>query len=80
MAGNGLSTTPVTRLDQLERLVEYSPLIGGYRLISHDRAARELDYHPRPLRESFVDTVQWFETAGFLARRPQPSSKELLEG
>ncbi len=34
MAGNGLSTIPVTKLDQLERLVEYSPLIGGYSLIS----------------------------------------------
>lgn len=34
MAGNGLSTIPLAEIDQLERLVEYSALIGGYGLIS----------------------------------------------
>ena len=34
MSGNGGTVTPLTELDQLERLVEYAPLIGGYRLIS----------------------------------------------
>ncbi|MGD9144103.1 MAG: NAD-dependent epimerase/dehydratase family protein [Anaerolineae bacterium] len=36
------------------------PLSGNYR-ISHERATRDLDYHPRPLGETMVDTWQWFE-------------------
>ena len=34
MSDNGSLTNVVTELDQLERLIDYSPLIGGYRLIS----------------------------------------------
>ncbi|MFQ5592802.1 MAG: hypothetical protein ACE5HA_01500 [Anaerolineae bacterium] len=34
MSNNGSPTNVVTELDQLERLIDYSPLIGGYRLIS----------------------------------------------
>lgn len=34
MAENQTSTNPVANLEQLERLVDYSPLIDGYRLIS----------------------------------------------
>ncbi len=30
------------------------------RLVSHARATRELGYHPRPLRETVADTLQWF--------------------
>jgi dihydroflavonol-4-reductase len=29
--------------------------------ISHEKATRELDYHPRPLEESVADTWRWFE-------------------
>lgn len=39
----------------------------GYRLISHARATRELDYRPRPLKSSIADTLQWFEAQGLLA-------------
>ncbi len=38
------------------------------RNVSHERAARELDYHPRPLRETLVDTLRWFEKNGYLDR------------
>lgn len=38
------------------------------RNISHERATRELDYHPRPLRETLIDTLRWFEETGQLAR------------
>ncbi|MEJ2556139.1 MAG: NAD-dependent epimerase/dehydratase family protein [Anaerolineae bacterium] len=32
--------------------------------ISHARATRDLDYQPRPLKETIVDTLQWFEENG----------------
>lgn len=34
--------------------------------ISHARATRDLDYHPRPFEETIADTVQWFQDAGYL--------------
>ena len=37
--------------------------------ISHACAARELGYQPRPLRETVVDTLQWFENKRVLARQ-----------
>ncbi len=42
--------------------------LRGNRNISHERATRELDYHPRPFRETLVDTLRWFEGTGQLAR------------
>lgn len=40
------------------------------RHISHERATRELDYQPRPFRETLVDTLRWFEENG---QRIRPS-------
>jgi len=34
--------------------------------ISHQKATRELDYHPRPFRETLIDTLRWFEDNGQL--------------
>ncbi|MBN1579775.1 MAG: NAD-dependent epimerase/dehydratase family protein [Anaerolineae bacterium] len=31
------------------------------RCISHARATRDLDYHPRPLQDTVVDTLDWIE-------------------
>jgi dihydroflavonol-4-reductase len=42
--------------------------LRGHRRISHQKAARELDYRPRPFRETLIDTLKWFETAGKLER------------
>jgi dihydroflavonol-4-reductase len=36
--------------------------------VSHDRAARELGYQPRPLRQTIVDTFEWFRESGYLDR------------
>jgi dihydroflavonol-4-reductase len=36
------------------------------RSISHQKASRELGYHPRPFRETIVDTLQWFKKTGQL--------------
>jgi dihydroflavonol-4-reductase len=36
------------------------------RCISHDRATRELGYTPHPFRETLIDTLNWFESNGYL--------------
>jgi dihydroflavonol-4-reductase len=41
--------------------------LRGNRNISHQKASRELDYHPRPFRETLVDTLSWFGENGRLA-------------
>ena len=56
------------------RVVGKTPLFTGYslsvlrayRTVSHDRAARELDYRPRGLEESIKDACAWFEVNGYL--------------
>ena len=44
--------------------------LRGHRNISHQKATRELDYHPRPLKETLIDTLRWFEETGRLASPP----------
>jgi dihydroflavonol-4-reductase len=44
--------------------------------VSHERATRELGYRPRPLRETLVDTFQWFAESGQLG---YALSRRLLE-
>ena len=39
--------------------------LRNYRHISHAKAARELGYAPRPIRETIEDTLEWFENAGY---------------
>jgi dihydroflavonol-4-reductase len=46
--------------------------LRGNRNISHQKATRELGYQPRPLRETLVDTLSWFEEAGKIAHHPPP--------
>jgi dihydroflavonol-4-reductase len=38
------------------------------RRVSHQKATEELDYHPRPFRETLIDTLRWFEESGQLTR------------
>lgn len=38
----------------------------GNRSISCQKARCELDYHPRPLQETLIDTMQWFQDTGFI--------------
>lgn len=40
--------------------------LHGNSRISHARAARELGFRPRPIRQSMADTVAWFRTVGAL--------------
>lgn len=52
--------------------------LRGHRHISHKKATRELDYHPRPFRETLIDTLKWFEAAGKLSRPLKPEKTERL--
>jgi dihydroflavonol-4-reductase len=53
--------------------------LGDNRYFSHGRATRELGYQPRPLRDTVVDTLQWFESRGVLARQDSlPSTSSQL--
>jgi dihydroflavonol-4-reductase len=36
------------------------------RHISHEKAAREFGYQPRPFRETLIDTLKWFADSGML--------------
>jgi len=38
----------------------------GNPCISHERATRELNYQPRPLRETLADTLRWFADNSYL--------------
>ena len=57
-------TTPFTRVS-LEEL-------SGNPQVSHARAARELDYQPRPFRETLLDALAWFAAQGMLDNAPAP--------
>jgi len=35
--------------------------------VSHEKATRELGYQPRPIRQTILDTLRWFEGVGQLA-------------
>jgi dihydroflavonol-4-reductase len=35
--------------------------------VSHEKAASELGYHPRPLSETIKDTIEWFKDNGYLS-------------
>jgi dihydroflavonol-4-reductase len=42
--------------------------------VSHEKATRELGYKPRPLKETIVDTFNWFHESGYLGRRVKSKS------
>jgi nucleoside-diphosphate-sugar epimerase len=46
----------------LERGHTYA--LRHHQQVSSQKAARELDYRPRPLRETLEDTYGWFRAAG----------------
>lgn len=52
----------------LSKAMLYPLKHGGQ--VSHERAARELGYNPRPLEETIADVLAWFEQVG--AFTPQP--------
>lgn len=42
-------------------------VLSGNTRMSHEKAARELGFDPRPLRETIEDTFAWFDQAGELS-------------
>jgi len=42
-------------------------MLSENRIVSHQRATQELDYQPRPLRETLEDTLSWFKENGYLS-------------
>jgi dihydroflavonol-4-reductase len=48
------------------------------RNISYGRAARDLGYRPRPLRETVLDALRWFAENGYLSRPLMLQSAERL--
>jgi dihydroflavonol-4-reductase len=40
--------------------------LSGHRLVSGEKAASELDFHPRPFEETVQDTLEWFMKEGLL--------------
>ena len=40
--------------------------VNSNKAISHEKAERELDYHPRPLEQTICDTLAWFASCGQL--------------
>jgi dihydroflavonol-4-reductase len=50
----------------------------GNRTVSHARATQELGYHPRSFADTLLDTLTWFEKAGYLVKPLQVRSPEAL--
>lgn len=71
-----LAHVGVPFIQAISRLNGKRPLYTGVSLralksnrhISHERAARDLGYRPRPFRETLIDTLHWFEENGNLTR------------
>jgi len=47
------------------------------RNVNHQRATQELDYHPRPFRETLFDALRWFEEMGWLTRPLRRTAESL---
>jgi dihydroflavonol-4-reductase len=56
----------ITRNRPIYTAVSIRALNGCNRNISHERATRELDFHPRQLEETISDTLHWFQDHGML--------------
>jgi dihydroflavonol-4-reductase len=57
------------RLQQTEPIYTRVSLrtLNSNHVISHERATRELDYQPRPIKQTVVDTLQWFKDMNYLS-------------
>lgn len=60
LAARLFGTTPLYSAETLSIVIESN------RHISHDKARRELDYHPRPLAQTLAETHTWLQQAGML--------------
>lgn len=66
------------------KMLRQPPLFTRYSLytlesnahFSHDKATRELNYHPRPLEETLTDMVDWLREQGRVDPAPPPDAKK----
>ena len=58
----------ITNNRPLYTTVSIRALNNCNKVISHERATRELNYHPRPLKETLADTLRWFQDNDMLDR------------
>jgi len=56
--------------------IPFSTTFGTLPHISHDKATRELDYQPRPFRETIRDTLAWFADNGRLKTTRIPPTED----
>ncbi len=56
------NTTPGVTLDEAR-------IVTSNCLISHEKATRELAYNPRPMKETILDTINWYRDTGRLPLR-----------
>jgi dihydroflavonol-4-reductase len=69
-----LTSLCIPALSAFDRITGRRPLytsgsiqsLRGNHRISHQKATRDLGYHPRPFRETIIDTLTWFEENGKL--------------
>lgn len=45
--------------------------LGENQIVSHKHATHDLNYQPRPLRETLEDTLSWFKENGYLSCSPE---------
>ena len=65
----------LTSSRQIYSSVSIKALCESNRQISHERASLELGYQPRPLRDTLVDTLRWFQATGLLETKGTSSKK-----
>jgi len=70
-----LAAPLVSRLDRLlGRRPLFTPFsletLNQHRHVSHDKATRELSYHPRPFEQTVADALYWFRDNGYLDAIP----------
>jgi len=56
----------LTRTRPLYTTVSLMALRGNHH-VSHAKATHDLEYHPRPFKDTIRDTVKWFQDAGYIS-------------
>lgn len=80
----GLAAIGAPLAEALSKIMGKRPLYSTFtistlrtsRRVSHEKATREINYHPRPLKETIEDTLEWFRDSGKLTRPLKSSSRE----
>ena len=66
MAGAGILNFFLQGKERLFTPVSLESLQNSHKNISHNKAAKELNYKPRPFDDTIADTIDWFRKNNFL--------------